>query len=193
MLGCFFAYPTTVQDSEPSNKHGAGVASVSENKTQATTNQTVNLTAAADIGQSTLITAHTADSRPVAVAAPYTGPFGRVYDASHSVKADKAPVGDPGRTAPASARFLTAPTNAKLKPFAVDKWNGPVGFVHLINRMSDMCYTVAAYCCDPAKGAQYTLLKVPSAPADIAVSLSLGHNFLSFPASVREPLYDCIC
>ena len=169
LLGCFFAYPTTLQDLEPSGQHRAAVTSVSENKSQAPT----NLTAAAGISQSTPTTAHAADSKPVAVAAPYTGRFGPVYDASHSIKAQKPPQGDPGRAAPASAQFLATPTNATLKPFAVDKWNGPVGFVHLINRMSDMCYAVAAYCCDPARGAQYTLLKVPPPSADITSSTSL--------------------
>ena len=37
----------------------------------------------------------------------------------------------------------------------------PKGFVHMIQRLSDMCYSVAAYCTDPNRGARYALKKYP--------------------------------
>lgn len=36
---------------------------------------------------------------------------------------------------------------------------GHGGFVHLMQRLSDMCYSVAAYCDDPTRGARYALKK----------------------------------
>ena len=36
---------------------------------------------------------------------------------------------------------------------------GGGGFVHLVQRLSDLCYSVAAYCDDPRRGARYALKK----------------------------------
>ena len=40
-----------------------------------------------------------------------------------------------------------------------DPNRGGGGFVHLLQRLSDLCYSVAAYCDDPRRGARYALKK----------------------------------
>ena len=57
-----------------------------------------------------------------------------------------------------------APTVLGGKPDPVDKFPGGSskgGFAYLLQRLSDYCYTVAAFCADPSRGAEYTMARIP--------------------------------
>jgi hypothetical protein len=50
------------------------------------------------------------------------------------------------------------------KPDPVDKFPGgssKSGYAYLLQRLSDYCYTVAAFCSDPSRGAEYTMASIP--------------------------------
>jgi hypothetical protein len=69
----------------------------------------------------------------------------------------------------------------------------PKGFTHMIQRLSDMCYSVAAYCADPSRGARYALKKYPRTLCKSVVWLPPPGCGLGGPlAPAAAALIDCV-
>ena len=69
----------------------------------------------------------------------------------------------------------------------------PKGFPHMIQRLSDMCYSVAAYCADPSRGARYALKKYPRALCKSVVWVPPPGCGLGGPlAPAPNTLIDCV-
>ena len=96
-----------------------------------------------------------------------------------------------------------APTVLGGKPDPVEKFPGgssKSGYAYLLQRISDYCYTVAAFCADPSRGAEYTMARIPGKhllqrvwvpPADCGLGGSLAPAASSLVDTVHLDLVNC--